>query len=336
MAPQPQTAPKMVTEARELTLENLRRVKMEGMMIDALALIGLATTATTLGAKKAVLADCAIKCPRIYDHMAHCHFGRKSASPALSTEGAYLLLVTLAGGHISPKVENSCYAIGTLILTCKRAPADLFRNVCSDLDTTSEAGTEAGDCDAAHDATLRAEARDTALMNKLHASTKTLLLAVQLQKELNNGEVASSLQSAAKGAIQQIEQTASTQGTHDALDLLIMFNHSASEAAAMAPTFGKFLKAARVPANYTPNTHEVQFGASPSSCNSVALYNPKLHADIIMPAYESFKQSPVYARYIDVHAEKQRRSRITHMQVMDIAKTHSRPRAALMVKDAHP
>ena len=69
-------------------------MKMEGMMIDALALIGLATTATTFGAKKAVLADCAIKCPRIYEHMAHCHFGRKSASPALSTEGAYLLLVT--------------------------------------------------------------------------------------------------------------------------------------------------------------------------------------------------------------------------------------------------
>ena len=113
MTPQPQTAPKMVTEARELTLGSLRRVKMEGMMIDALALIGLATTATTLGAKKAVLADCAIKCPRIYEHMAHCHFGRKSASPALSTEGAYLLLVTLAVGHISPKVQGSCHVVGT-------------------------------------------------------------------------------------------------------------------------------------------------------------------------------------------------------------------------------
>ena len=114
--------------------------------------------------------------------MAHCHFGRKSASPALSTEGAYLLLAALAGGHISPKVENSCCAVGTYMLTCKRAATDLFRAVCSDVDTTAEAGAEVAESDVVHEATLRAEARGTALMNKLHASAQTLLLAVQLER----------------------------------------------------------------------------------------------------------------------------------------------------------
>ena len=59
-------------------------------------------------------------------------------------------------------------------------------------------------------------------------------------------------------------------------------------------------------------------------------------AHSIMPAYESFKQSAVYAKYVGNEAEKQRRLRRTHMQVMDIAATHSRPRAALMLNDAQP
>ena len=101
----------------------------------------------------------------------------------------------------------------------------------------------------------------------------------------------------------------------------------------MASSFGKFLKAARVPANYTPNTHTIQFGALPSACNDVALYNPKLHADIIVPAYESFKQSPTFAKYLDAEAEQQRRLRRTHMKIADIAQTHSRPEQALMINN---
>ena len=71
----------------------------------------------------------------------------------------------------------------------------------------------------------------------------------------------------------------------------------------------------------------------PTSCNDVALYNPKLHADIIMPAYESFKQSPTYARYLDAEAEQRRMLRRKHMEIADIAQTHSRPGQALMINN---
>ena len=107
----------------------------------------------------------------------------------------------------------------------------------------------------------------------------------------------------------------------------------------MASSFGKFLAAARMPTRYTPNTRHVQFGPLPSHCNDVALYHPRLHADIINPAYESFRQSPTYATYWEKSAEVQRNMRRRHMQIMDIAETHSRPRGRLVVEDApdwHP
>ena len=107
----------------------------------------------------------------------------------------------------------------------------------------------------------------------------------------------------------------------------------------MASSFGKFLAAARMPTRYTPNTRHVQFGPLPSHCNDVALYHPRLHADIINPAYESFRQSPTYAKYLAKSAEVQRNMRRRHMQIMDIAETHSRPRGRLVVEDAadrHP
>ncbi len=124
-----------------------------------------------------------------------------------------------------------------------------------------------------------------------------------------------------------------TQGTHDAIHILKMFSHSDCEARQMASSFGKFLAAARMPSRYTPNTRHVQFGPLPSHCNDVALYHPKLHANIINPAYESFKQSPTYAKYLEKGAENQRNMRRRHIQIMDVAETHSRPRGSLGVED---
>ena len=137
--------------------------------------------------------------------------------------------------------------------------------------------------------------------------------------------MSSSLQAVAQDHIQQIEHSVATQGTHDAVDLLKMFDHSPSEAIRMASTFGRFLKAACVPTNYVPNKHKVQFGALPSSCNDVALYNPTLHADVIMPAYESFKQSQTYTKHVEEDAGQRRLLRRRHMEIADIAETHSRP-----------
>ena len=102
----------------------------------------------------------------------------------------------------------------------------------------------------------------------------------------------------------------------------------------MASSFRKFLAAARMPTDYTPTTQHVQFGPLPSHCNDVALYHPKLHADIMKSAYESFRQSPTYAKHLEKSAEVQRNMRRRHMQIMDIAETHSRPRGRLAVEDA--
>ena len=93
-----------------------------------------------------------------------------------------------------------------------------------------------------HEETLREEARQTALMNKLQAYTHTTLLAVQLQKEM--GETLSmSLHAAATDTSRQIEHNIASQGTHNAIDLLRMINHTPREATMMASNFGKFLKA---------------------------------------------------------------------------------------------
>ena len=298
--------------------------------MDALALIGLVTTASNPTAKKKVLGDCLIKCPRLAEHLSISHFNRVALSPALTVEGAYWLVLTLF--NKSPNVENTCVAIGVRILGCKHAATELFNQVWVDSERELETDMGEKERDDFHEETLREEARQTALMNKLQASTQTILLAVQLQKEMGE-TVSMSLQIAAKDTIRQIEHSTASQGTHDAIDLLRMFNHTPRESAMMASSFGKFLKAARVPANYTPNSRTVQFGVSPSACNDVALYNPKLHADIIIPAYESFKESPSYAKYLDAEAEKQRRLRRKHMEIADIAQTHSRPGQALMINN---
>ena len=155
---------------------------------------------------------------------------------------------------------------------------------------------------------------------------------MQLQKELTGG-VPEGLQRAAQGTSEQIEHMVATQGTHDAIDILRMFSHSDCEARQMASSFGKFLAAARLPTDYTPTTRHVQFGPLPSHCNDVALYHPKLHAGLIMSAYGSFKLSPTYAKYLDKGAENQRNMRRRHMQIMDVAETHSRPRESVVVED---
>ena len=152
---------------------------------------------------------------------------------------------------------------------------------------------------------LQAEARDTATINRLQASVQAVLFAVQLQNELTGG-VPDGLQREAQWTSEQIEHRVATQGTHDAIGILKMFSRSDCEATQMASSFGKFLAAARVPTRYTPNTRHVQFGPLPSHCNDVALYQPRLHADIINPSYESFRQSPTYAKYLEKSAEVRR------------------------------
>ncbi len=319
---------------RELSENDLRGVKVESQKIDALTLIGKVTTASSPGAKKHVLRDCLIKCPRLCEHMSSCHFNRKALSPALTAEGAYYLILTLGDTpEALSKLESTCLVVGARVLGCQHAARELLKQVCTDFGMHPESGTEENERgDNFHEQILREQARQTALMNKLHASTQTILQAVQLQKSLGE-TVSSSLQAAAKDTIQQIEHSTANQGTHDAIDLLRMFDHSPTEATMMASSFGRFLRAASVPAHYTPNTRRVQFGVLQSACNDVALYNPRLHADIIVPAYDSFKQSPVYAKCVEAEAEHRRKLRRKQMEIADVAETHSKPRAALMINN---
>jgi len=323
----------MQQEVQELTQDALRKAKIEDHKIDALALLKIATNATTKGAQKKLLCDCLERCPSLDKHMSECYFGRRALCPALTVEGAYCLMIALAGAHKSTEIKNSCHAIGIRVLSSKKAATELFVHVCSEIEEQQNIESDANEMDHFHEARVREEARDTATMNRLHATASASLVAVQLQKELTGGVVPVELQQAAQDTIQQIEQMVATKGTHDAIDILKMLNHSDYEARHMASSFGKFLAAARLPAHYTPNTRQVQFGYSPSSCNGVALYNPKLHADIIMPAYESFKKSSTYARYLEEGAEYRRDLRRRHLQIMDIAGTHSRPHERLMVEN---
>ena len=94
--------------------------------------------------------------------------------------------------------------------------------------------------------------------------------------------------------------------------------HTDFEAQHMASSFGRFLKAAAASAKYSPNTKPVRFGRVESH---VALYNPRVHADIITAAYESFKMSAVYNDYLEPRAEERRWAAKTMMEIADIAKT---------------
>ncbi len=322
------------TVPQEPSLAALRKVKVEGQKIDASALLGLVANATTKGFQKMLLSECLQRCPSLYEHLSECHFSRKALCPALTAEGAYYLIIALGGGaHKSTNVKNSCHAVGVRMLACKQAATELFEYVSSKLEQRQKYPyPDENKIAQFHEARMQAEARNTAIINRLQASIQAVLFAVQLQKELTGG-VPEGLQRAAQGTSEQIEHMVATQGTHDAIDILKMFSHSDCEARQMASSFGKFLAAARLPTDYTPTTRHVQFGPLPSHCNDVALYHPKLHAGLIMSAYGSFKLSPTYAKYLDKGAENQRNMRRRHMQIMDVAETHSRPRESLVVED---
>jgi hypothetical protein len=320
-------------EVQELTQAALRNVKIEEHKIDAHALVKIATNATTKGVQKKLLCACLERCPSLDKRMSECYFGRRALCPALTVEGAYRLMIALGGTHKSIKIKNSCHAIGIHMLSNKKAASELFEHVCLDIGEQQNIESDANEMDYFQEARVRGEATDMATMNRLQATANASLVAVQLQKELTGGVIPIELQQLAQDAIEQIQQAVATKGTHDAIDLLKMLNHSDWEARKMASSFGRFLAAARLPAHYTPNTRHVRFGILPSSCNGVALYNPKVHADIIMPAYESFKKSARYAECLEEGAEYRRHLRRRHMQVMDIAGTHSMPREGLMLED---
>ena len=278
-------------ELRELTQRDLRGVKLDHGRIDALALIGRAIGVSNPKPQRAILCKCLQKCPELQKHSTRCYFGRKDLAPALNAEGAYLLILTL-GDDLS-RIENACLVVGEYMMESVPAASELLRFVLGSANAAREllkkecVGAEPdSDEHEFHEAALRAQAKDTALLNKLTAYVRTLTQTSQLRKELGM-PISTSLQRLVERAMEDIEELTSQQGTIDAIDILKRYNHSASEAAKMASSFGKFLKAASAPANYTPNRRTVQFGRARTSCNDVRLYNPRLHADIITAASES-------------------------------------------------
>ena len=344
------------TLQQELTEAGLRKVKVEDGKIDVYALLRLATQSASKAPQKKLLSEAFHKTPLLDQYLSHCTFGRKTLSPALTAAGSFYLMLTIADADLGRNaVLNSCCAIGQHLGMGLDDAARLFARAEDDMESKPE-------CDHDSDSTIasdvdgdaskgnieaRIQARiqtriqtrihaatfETANMNKLQAAAHASLIAVQLQKELTGGIVPPELQEASQDAVHQIGEilaTNASKGTHDAFDILKTMNHSDYEASNMASSFGKFLVAARTRADYNhyiPNTRKVQFGVSallPSSYNNVALYHPKLHADIIIPAYESFKQSAVYARYLDPSKEHERKIQRRHMEIMDIGETHSR------------
>ena len=93
-------------ELRELTLRDLRGVRLEGGKIDALALIERAVGSTNRTSQRQVLAKCLQVCPEINKHWAKCYFGRKVQLPALTAEGACMLILTLGNGGNFGKIES--------------------------------------------------------------------------------------------------------------------------------------------------------------------------------------------------------------------------------------
>ena len=122
----------MQQEVQELTQAALRTVKIEDHKIDAHALLKIATNTTTKGAQKKLLCDCLERCPSLDKHMSECYFGRRALCPALTVEGAYCLIIALGG--TGPELKNSCHAIGIRMLSSKKAAAELFEHVCSDME----------------------------------------------------------------------------------------------------------------------------------------------------------------------------------------------------------
>ena len=115
-------------ELRELTLRDLRRVKIEGDRTDGYALLGLALDIHNRKAQKEILCGCLQKCPEMNRHWSQCNFGRVALSPALTAEGAYLLMSVL--GDELTLITANCLAVGTRILRDADAARELFERVC--------------------------------------------------------------------------------------------------------------------------------------------------------------------------------------------------------------
>ena len=210
-------------ELREFTLKDLRRVRVQDGRIDAYGLIAVAFGVTARKTQKKLLADCLQKCPVINKHWGKADFGRVNQAPALTAKGSFRLICSHS--NCIAKIENACLVVGTHILKDANDARELFEKVCLGANREIESGESEDD----HEACLKAQARDTAMMTNMTATVQAVTQAMQLQKEL--GMTAnSSLQSLAREKVKEVEELASQQGVLDAMEILKRFNHTDSEA----------------------------------------------------------------------------------------------------------
>lgn len=126
-----------------------------------------------------MLTNCLIKRPRLAEHLYDRYVNRVALSHTWTAKSAHLLVLTR--GNNSPNVENTCVAIGVRVLGCTQAASELFNHGLADVERQLQTDMGEKERDDLHEETLRAEARQTALMNKQRASTQTRLQALQHQ-----------------------------------------------------------------------------------------------------------------------------------------------------------
>ena len=267
-----------------------------------------------------ILTDLHHRCPAIKGCISDCHFRRKGISQGLSVRGAYHALLALGG----PTVRHSCIVVGKHLSLNDTEASALFEEMtaAASEDTSSQQEEEEASQEEEDSGSKTDRARHVEKIKSCSSNLEALLLATQLQKQ-TRGAIDNYLQQQVDTAIKQVTDLTSTEGTHDAVELLQTFGHIRREAALMSKSFGSFLKAASRGV-YEPNRHNKFIAYTPHKVE-VNLYHPVLHANLIQSAYGSFKQSAQFQAKVDPVAEKERESSRMVMRIRDVSQTHSRP-----------
>ena len=308
---------------QQVTKPNIKYIRKEdgkdGKCIDACALLKVATNVTKHNELKNLLTDLHHRCPAIKGCISDCHFRRKGISQGLSVRGAYHALLALGG----PTVRHSCIVVGKHLSLNDTEASALFEEMTAAASEDTSSQQEEEEASQEEDSGSKTDrARHVEKMKSCSSNLEALLLATQLQKQ-TRGVIDHYLQQQVDTAIKQVTDLTSTEGTHDAVELLMTFGHTRREAALMANSFGSFLKAASR-GIYEPNKRKQYIACSPQQVN-VNLFHPIVHANIIQSAYASFRLSENYQRGVNLSAEEERESCRQVMKIQDVAQTHSRP-----------
>jgi hypothetical protein len=298
-----------------LTQSALSQQKIENCRISVLALIKLVTKATGVQELKKYLAACQNLFPCIEEHIVdHTFRPYKTSSRAIDALGACLVLRALH--HFDETgLKDSCLAV--------------FKEVRGDTPEDAEVGFEqVMEVDPEVDIKAERERRRYALAHvAAHSSAlrEQALSANALLQLFPNDDNRRRATEAVKALSDHVSRS---EGRYDAFALLTdVHGLSFDEALPMAPSYGKFLRAASLSCDCTPPSREMWFGDN--CCKQVPHYDPRHHGHVINAAFESFKKGAVYQRYANPEQERLRERPRRAMRALDIGFAHSRPHGQL-------